>query len=68
MILTQHKTPSGMIKYKPRAQILTYDAEGVFELQNSHNHKLIVDCLVELGSKARFKKLRKQSPSLRRVP
>jgi hypothetical protein len=52
-----------MIKFKPRAQIRTY--EGAFELQNSHNHDLTVDCLVELGSKARLKKLRKQSLSLR---
>ena len=57
-----------MIKYKTRAQISTYDADGVFEMQNSHNHDLTVDCLVELGSKARLKKLRKQSLSLRRVP
>ena len=56
-----------MTKCKPRAQIRTYDAEGAFDLQNTHNHDLTVDCLVELGSKARLKKLRKLSLSLRRV-
>jgi len=57
-----------MTKFKPTAQIRTCDAESVFELQKSHNHDLTLDCLVELGSKARLKKLRKLSLNLRRVP
>jgi hypothetical protein len=68
MILTQHKPHPAMIKFKPRGQIHTYYAEGAFELQNFHNHDLSVDCLVELGSKARLKKLSKLSLSLKRVP
>ena len=68
MILTKHTTPPpGTIKFKPGAQNPTYDAEGIFEPQNSHNHDLTVDCLVELGSKALLKKLRKLSLSLRRA-
>ena len=68
MNLTQHKQTPGTAKFEPRAQIRTCDAEGVFEVKNSHNHDLTLDCLVELGSKARLKKLRKLSLSLRRLP
>ena len=68
MTLAQHKPPPGVIKFKPRAKIRTYGAENIFELQNSHIRDLTVDCLVELGSKVRLKKLRKLSLSLGRVP
>ena len=57
-----------MITVTPTAQIRIYDVEGVFQLQNSHNHDLTVDCLVEMGSKARLKKFRKLSQGLRSVP
>jgi len=39
---------------KQRAQILMYDAEGVFELLNTHDRELTLDDLVEIRKQSAF--------------
>jgi hypothetical protein len=47
---------------KPSAQIRTYNAEEVFELQNSHDQELTLDDLVEIRKQSAFEEAEETEP------